>query len=139
MRICPDFKEHDISLHDILWAHPYPSLMPSMHDDDITALHYLQIESFAPASTLCMKPENGRVVAIQVYTPLGYYAGITGIRFVYDTGMESMWGSDYDAASLSFFLDSDCVEYIIKVRVYKIDALVCHLQVGISVLLINML
>ncbi len=110
-----------------------------MHGDDITALHYLQSESFAPASTLCIEPENGHVVAIQVYAPLGYYTGITGIRFVYDTGMESMWGSDYDAASLSFFLDSDCVEHLVKVRVYKIDSLVCHLQVGISVSLIDML
>jgi len=106
-----------------------------MHDEDITALHNLQSESFAPASTLYIKPENGRVVAIKIYAPLGLNTGITGIRFVYDTGIESMWGSDYDAASLSFFLDGR--EHIVNVKVYKVDSLVCHLQVSTIVFLMT--
>jgi hypothetical protein len=106
-----------------------------MHDDDITALHNLQSESFAPASMLCIKPENGRVVVIKVYAPLGWCTGITGIGFVYDTGIESMWGSDYDAASLSFFLGRE--EHLVNVRVYKINSLVCHLQVGITIYLMT--
>src|ERR1700710_118273 len=104
--------------------------MPSMVEDDITALHNLQSKSFAPASTLSIRPENGHLVGIKVYAPLGPCTGITGIRFVYNTGIESMWGSDYDTASLSFFLHD--LEHLVNIRVYKTGSLVCHLQVGTS-------
>jgi len=96
-----------------------------MYDEDTIALHNLQSESFASASTLYIKLENGCVVAIKVYAFLGLYVGITGIWFIYDIGIESMWGFDYDAASLLFFFDGG--EHIVNVKIYKIDSLVCHL------------
>jgi len=102
--------------------------MSSMYEDDISALYNLQRESFAPASTLHIELENGQLIAIGVYALLRQLAGITGIRFVYDEGIESMWGSDYNAASLVFFLDR--AERLVKVTGYKIGSLVCHLQVS---------
>ncbi|KAF4637822.1 hypothetical protein G7Y89_g243 [Cudoniella acicularis] len=126
VRICIEIPEHE-SLDYILWTPPYPLSTPSMCKGDIAALYGLQRESFAPASTICIKPENGLLIAIKVYSPLGYCAGITSIQFIYDTGLESTWGSvDEDAASLTFFLDG--AEQVVKVTVYKIDSLVCHLQ-----------
>jgi hypothetical protein len=78
-----------------------------------------------PASMLYIKPENGRVVAIKVYTPLRWCTDITGIRFVYNTGIKSIWSFNYNTASLSFFLNSE--EYLVNIRVYKINSLVYHL------------
>lgn len=101
-----------------------------MLDDDIVALHELQNNSFTPASTLYIKPENGNLIAIKVYSPLGFCAGIRGIEFIYDTGIRSTWGSDYDTASLSFFLCD--TEHVVRIKVYKINSVVYHLQVSIS-------
>jgi hypothetical protein len=115
------------NLDDILWTPPYPSFAPFIHTDDITALYTLQMDSFAPASTHYIDPQNGRLAAIKVYSPLGYCAGITGIGFVYDTGVERTWGSVDNAASLVFFLDG--VEQLSRVKVYKENSLAYHLQV----------
>ena len=118
-----------------MWAPPYPSPIPFMLDDDIATLHNLQSKSFTPASTLYITPENGSLVAIKIYAQLGYNAGIMGIRFLYDTGKETLWGSEYDAASLAFFLQEG--EYLIKVRVYKTSSLVSNLQVGSSIIIVD--
>ncbi len=61
-----------------------------MIQDDIDTLSTFQKESFAPASTHLINPKNGRLLAIKIYSPLGYCAGITGIGFVYDRGAESI-------------------------------------------------
>lgn len=130
MSIWQRFGKEKPILDNLLWTAPYPSSMPFMADKDITDLHNLQSKSFAPASTLCMKPENGHLVAIQVYAPLRFFAGITGIRFIYNTSVESLWGSDDDTASVSFFLREN--EHIVGVKVYKIGSKILHLQVGMS-------
>ncbi|KAM0311465.1 hypothetical protein ACHAO8_007169 [Botrytis cinerea] len=126
VRIWPNFKKEEAGLDSVLWTHPYPSTIPSMLDDDIVALHELQNNSFTPASTLYIKPENGSLIAIKVYSPLGFCAGIRGIEFIYDTGIRSTWGSDYDTASLSFFLCD--TEHVVRIKVYKINSVVYHLQ-----------
>ncbi|EMR85594.1 hypothetical protein BcDW1_5834 [Botrytis cinerea BcDW1] len=126
VRIWPNFKKEEAGLDSVLWTHPYPSTIPSMLDDDIVALHELQNNSFTPASTLYIKPENGNLIAIKVYSPLGFCAGIRGIEFIYDTGIRSTWGSDYDTASLSFFLCD--TEHVVRIKVYKINSVVYHLQ-----------
>jgi len=118
-----------------MWEPPYPSPIPFMLDDDIATLHNLQSKSFTPASTLYLKPKNGSLVAIKIYAQLGYCAGVMGIRFVYDTGIETLWGSEHDAACLTFFLQEG--EYLIKVRVYKTGSLVCNLQVGSSIVVVD--
>ncbi|KAF7955725.1 hypothetical protein EAE96_004649 [Botrytis aclada] len=126
VKIWPNFKKQETGLDSVLWTHPYPSTIPSMLDDDIIALHDLQNNSFATASALYIKPENGNLVAVKVYSPLGFCAGIRGIEFIYNTGMRSTWGSDYDTASLSFFLHDS--EHLVKIKVYKINSVVYHLQ-----------
>ncbi|TGO35276.1 hypothetical protein BHYA_0164g00200 [Botrytis hyacinthi] len=126
VRIWPNIKEQETGLDSVLWTHPYPSTIPSMLGDDIIALHDLQYNSFAPASALHIKPENGTLIAIKVYSPLGFCAGIRGIEFIYNTGIRSTWGSDYDTASLSFFLHDS--ESLVKIKVYKINSVVYHLQ-----------
>jgi hypothetical protein len=118
-------KEDD--LDGILWIPPRPSSPPSICQDDVAALYNLQKSSFAPASIHCVDPEKGSLVALKVYSRLGYRAGITGVGFVDDTGAERVWGSTDEAASLVFFLSK--AERLVRVTVYKIDSLVCHLQV----------
>jgi hypothetical protein len=72
-------------------------------------------------------PEKGSLVALKVYSRLGYRAGITSVGFVDDIGAERVWGSTDKAASLVFFLSK--AERLVRVTVYKIDSLVYHLQV----------
>ena len=129
MRVGLDVYKQD-KIDEILWSPPRPSAVPCIHDDDIAALHKMQSESFAPASAYLMDPDKGSLVTIKIYSSLGRAAGITGIGFVYHTGTESRWGSVEDTAALSFFLDGR--ERLVKITVYKIDSLVCHLQVGYS-------
>ncbi|KAF7921795.1 hypothetical protein EAE99_007558 [Botrytis elliptica] len=100
----------------VLWVHPYLSTIPSMLDDDIVALHELQNNSFAPASTLYIKPETGNLLC----------TGITGIDFICNTCIRRTCGSDYATASLSFFLQE--FEYLGRIKVYKINSVVYHLQ-----------
>ncbi|TEY48015.1 hypothetical protein BOTCAL_0299g00100 [Botryotinia calthae] len=126
VKIWPDFKKEEAGLDSVLWTHPYPPTIPSMLDDHIVALHKLQSNSFVPASTLYIKPENGNLIAIKVYSPLGRYPGIRGIEVIYDTGIRSTWGSDYDTASLSFFLRDS--EHLVRIKVYEINSVVYHLQ-----------
>jgi hypothetical protein len=122
-----DAQKQD-SLDGILWTPPCPSPAPVIHEDDIAALYKMQSQSFSPASFHCVDPEKGSLAMIKVYSPLGSSAGITGIGFVYHTGTESLWGSADDAASLAFFLDQ--AERLARITVYKINSLVCHLQVS---------
>ncbi|TGO83879.1 hypothetical protein BPOR_0580g00080 [Botrytis porri] len=118
VKIWSNFKKQETGLDSVLWTHPCPSNIPSMLDDDIVALHDLQNNSFAPASALYIKPENGNLAAIKVYSPLGFCAGIRGIR--------STWCSDYDTASLSVFLRDS--EHLVIVKFYKVISVVYHLQ-----------
>ncbi|KAF7853295.1 uncharacterized protein EAF02_011949 [Botrytis sinoallii] len=80
-----------------------------MLDDDIIALHDLQNNS-----------------EWQSCRNLRFCAGIRGIEFIYNTGIRSTWGSDYDTASLSFFLQE--FEYLGRIMVYNINSVVYHLQ-----------
>ncbi|KAF4637138.1 hypothetical protein G7Y89_g928 [Cudoniella acicularis] len=127
VRISIENREHN-KLNNVLWVPLYPSFVPSLHEKDIAALYQLQRQFFAPASFISIEPENGRLIAITVYSPIGRGAGVTGIRFIYDTGLESMWGSADDAASLAFFLDRS--ERLIGVSIYKVGTVVCHLKVS---------
>jgi len=98
-----------------------------MCSEDVTSLYNFQTDSFAPASVFLVDPGKGRLVAIVVFSTLGSYAGISGVRFVYSTGLDDMWGSSNDnAVSLGFFLSKE--EYLIKVTVYKTGSLVRFLQ-----------
>ncbi|KAH8807076.1 hypothetical protein F5884DRAFT_788462 [Xylogone sp. PMI_703] len=124
VRIC--FETSDpTNLDDILWKFPCPSSSPIMEANDVASLRRLQRESFVPASTLCMRPS---LTAIHVYSPLGTNSGITGIQLVHYAGSKQTWGSTYDAASMSFFVNKK--EKIVQITVYKIGSLVCHLQLS---------
>ncbi|TGO12319.1 hypothetical protein BTUL_0090g00100 [Botrytis tulipae] len=57
---------------------------------------------------------------------LAFCAGIRDIEFIYNTGIRSTWGADYDAASVSFFLQD--FEHLAKFVVYKVNSVVYHLQ-----------
>jgi len=127
VRISIDVQE-EINPGGISWAAPYPSYTPTLLPDDVTALHALQRASFAPASTHSHDSRNGRLAAIKVYSPLGWRAGITGVVFAYDTGVESVWRSVDDAASLAFFIGEK--EQLVKVIVYRYGSLVCHMLVS---------
>lgn len=127
MRISIDAGEQDC-FDDILWTPPCPPPGRFMHEDDIKALHQIQSRLFAPASTHSLNLDYGRLIGIKVYGPLGYCAGITGIGFVYDTDVESVWGDVHDASSLIFFLDT--TERLVAVTIYKIGSSVHHLQVS---------
>ncbi len=126
VRIGLDTLEHS-KLETISWTHPYPEIPPSIYESDITTLHELQGGSFAPVSTLCIVPENGQLMGIKVYSALGPSAGVNGIGFLYDTGVEHTLGSS-DNASLAFFLDG--VERLVKVRAYRLGSVILHLEVG---------
>lgn len=128
VRICVEGLE-EYTLDDIVWQPPFSLPAVSLHKSDIVALHKLQRASFAPASTLCIKPMNGHLTVIKVHSALGWHAGINAVQLVYDTGLEIPWGYADDTASLSFFLDK--AERLTKVIVYKIGPLVQHVQVGI--------
>jgi hypothetical protein len=111
-------------LDELLWSLPYPSSVLSMHQEDIDSLYEIQGTSFIPASFHHI--DQQALFAIKVYssaTP----AGINGIGFVQDTGVESIWGSSDESCSSIFFFDK--TEQLIGIRVYKIGARVCHLQV----------
>ncbi|KAL5330349.1 hypothetical protein ACEPPN_003876 [Leptodophora sp. 'Broadleaf-Isolate-01'] len=97
---------------------------PTIYEGDIAALHEVQRESFAPVSTLCIAPANGQLIGLKVYSALGSSAGVTGIGFLYDEGVEDTLGSA-DNASLAFFLDG---ERLIKVTAYRSGSLICHLE-----------
>ncbi|ESZ99101.1 hypothetical protein SBOR_0511 [Sclerotinia borealis F-4128] len=102
VKVSMDIERQD-KFDGIFWKHPRLASTPSIHEDDITALYQLQTASFAPASFHCIGQEKGILIAIKVYSPLGHSAGITGIGFVYDTGIETIWGYIHDSASLVFF------------------------------------
>ena len=97
-------------------------------EEDVIRLCKLQSKCFAPASIHHLYPGKRSLTAIKVYSPPRYGTGITGVGFIDNAGVENIWGSKYDAASLVFFLDS--AEQVVKIRVYKIDTLVCSLQVS---------
>ncbi|KAF8847836.1 hypothetical protein BDZ45DRAFT_811261 [Acephala macrosclerotiorum] len=113
-------------LDGLLWTSAYPSSRPYLHEKDISSLRNFQQDSFAPASSIYIDPQNGRLVAIAVFSSLGRRAGITGIKLIYDTGMDQSWGSADDAASLAFFLGH--TERLVRIRSYKMGSLVCHLE-----------
>ena len=98
-------------------------------------MYNLQSKSFISALTLYVRPKNGSLVAIKIYVQLGYCTGIIGIRFVYNTGIETLWNSEYSAACLMFFLQKS--EYLIKVRIYKTSSLVCNLQISSSIIIVD--
>ena len=56
------------------------------------------------------------------------------LDFFYNTGVEIIWDSMDNAASLVFFLDEG--ELFIKINVYKENSAVNHLQIGHSLLLL---
>ena len=68
-------------------------------------------------------------MGIKVYSALGPFAGISGIGFFYDTGVEHTLGSAGNA-SLAFFLDG--VERLVKVTAYKHGSVILHLEVSPS-------
>lgn len=115
------------NLDQALWKLPRPSSIPYLCDSDITTLHKLQREQFAPASTVHIDPINGHLEAIKVYSQLGFGAGINGMQFVYDTGLVTSWGYVEDSVSIPFFLDK--TERIVEVTVYQMDSKVRHIQV----------
>jgi hypothetical protein len=125
VRICAGGSEHN-SL-GYIWKPIDPLPAPSLCDSDIAALYQLQRESFTPTSTIRIAPTNGHLIAIRVYSQLGARAGINAIQFVYDTGLEPLWGCADDAASLSFFLDKE--ERLIEATIYKVGSVVYHIQV----------
>lgn len=125
--ICVESPEQE-NLDDILWAPLSPASPVSVYSDDIATLHKLQRISFMPASTLCLEPQRGQLIAVKVYSPLGFHAGVTGIGLIYDTNLETTWGLSADVASSTFFLGE--TEQLIKATVYKTGSLVCHLEVG---------
>lgn len=127
VRIGLDTTEHP-NFDTISWSHPYPEMPPTIYEGDIAALHEVQRESFAPVSTLCIAPANGQLIGLKVYSALGSSAGVTGIGFLYDEGVEDTLGSA-DNASLAFFLDG---ERLIKVTAYRSGSLICHLEVSPS-------
>ncbi len=94
----------------------------------MAALHQLQRHCFAAASFISIEPEDGRLIAITVYSPMGRCASVTGIRSIYDTRLEAIWGSTNNAASLTFFLDG--AERLIEISAYKVGTAVCHLKVS---------
>jgi hypothetical protein len=126
VRICAKSLEDDLG--HILWSPVYPLPAPSLSGGDIAALSDLQKETFAPLSAMRIEPTDGCLIAIRVYSQLGSRAGINAIQFVYDTGLEPLWGCADDAASLSFFLDKH--ERVIEVTVYKTESVVYHVQVS---------
>lgn len=127
VRISIDVQK-DITRDDLSWTAPYPSYTPNWHLNDITALDALQKASFAPASTHSIDTTTRRLVAIKVYGPLGWRAGVTGVVFAYDIGVESVWGSINDAASVTFFVGEE--EKVVKAVVYMDKSVVFHIQVG---------
>ena len=128
MRITIDVSQPSL-LDDLAWTPILPPSIPSINQSDILALHKFQRESFSPVSTISIEPQKGQLAFINVYSTLGPQAGISGVQFVYKTGAESFWGSSDDAASLTFFLHK--TEHLIKVKIYKINSLTCHLQVSL--------
>jgi hypothetical protein len=130
VRIYFDRNEQD-SLDNILWTLPYPVSAPSLCNDDVRALCELQRASFTPASTVCIEPAKGQLIAIKVHSPLGPGAGISGIQFVYGSGLTTGCGTADDTATLAFFLDE--AEQLTQVTVYKIGSFVHHLKVGVGI------
>ena len=84
-----DIQKQDY-LDGVLWIPPGPPYTPCIHEDDIASLCKMQSESFVLASAYYMDLEKGSLTIIKVYSPLGNSAGISGIRFVYHTGTESI-------------------------------------------------
>jgi hypothetical protein len=128
VRIGLDTLEHP-KFDTIAWTYPYPEIPPSIYEGDIATLHELQRGSFAPVSTLCIAPANGQLMGIKVYSALGPSAGVNGIGFLYDTGVEHTLGSA-DNASLAFFLDG--VERLVKVTAYRRGSVILHVEVSPS-------
>ncbi|PQE26243.1 hypothetical protein CJF30_00000989 [Rutstroemia sp. NJR-2017a BBW] len=106
-----------IYLDELLWSLPYPSSVLSMHQEDIDSLYELQGASFVPASLHHI--DQQALFAIKVYSSL-CPAGINGIGFVQNTGVESLWGSSDESCSSIFFFDK--TERLIGIKVYKIGA-----------------
>jgi hypothetical protein len=118
VRICFKTAEQE-GLNEIVWAPPPPPYTISIYKDDRLALSEIQRSSFAPALTLLIEPKKGNVIAIKVYSALGRCAGISGIGFVYDTGVESTLGSTYNIASLVFFIDK--AEHLVQITVFTLQ------------------
>ncbi|PQE17316.1 hypothetical protein CJF31_00005733 [Rutstroemia sp. NJR-2017a BVV2] len=106
-----------VHLDELLWSLPYPSSVLSMHQEDIDSLYEIQGASFVPASLHHV--DQQALFAIKVYSSFSP-AGINGIGFVQDTGVESLWGSSDESCSSIFFFDK--TERLIGIRVYKIGA-----------------
>lgn len=87
-----------------------------------------------PASTLNIDSTRGCLTGIKVYSQLGVHAGISGIQFIYDSGLGILWGCADDAASLAFFLVE--AERLEKIITYKIYSTVYHIEVSFLLLLL---
>ncbi|KAM3067222.1 hypothetical protein ACMFMF_009721 [Clarireedia jacksonii] len=127
------YAQKRVDFNGFLWKLPYPSSTPSMHTEDIDALHAIQNESFYSASFCHVHQSSESLLCIKVYPLFGtsYGLGITGMGFASTQGEERLWGSAHNAASLAFFLGDN--EKLVSIRVDKpdsgiLDSRVHHLQ-----------
>lgn len=114
------------------WTCPYPEVSssecpPSFFERNIVNLHSLHRVTFAPFSMSRVAPGIGQLVGFKVYSALGSSAGIPGVGFLYDTGVEDTIGLP-DNASLAFFLYG--AETLAKVAAYRDGSKICHLEVS---------
>jgi len=78
VRITIDSPEPTL-LDDLAWTPSSPLSIPSISKDDLVSLQKVQRESFSPASSFYIEPKKGQLAIINIYSPLGWQCGITGI------------------------------------------------------------